>query len=279
VILRPIRDLVVAHRRLVTPRHRQLGFFLPMPFPNPTYKIDAADFDGTNDYMRRVGGLTGAADSKSGIFSVWVRFDSIPALGRIFCGNTTLGGGSATNQVRSAITGSGGAVQFLAADAGGTVATLQLPSATTFTAGATWHHLLWAWDVAVPMRQFYLDGVSDISGEASTNTTLDFTSADWGIAANCDGSSKSSICLADLYFAPGQVLDISVAANLRKFISATGKPVNVGADGSVPTGTAPIVFLHLDKGAAASAFATNRGTGGDFTITGSLDIASTSPSD
>jgi hypothetical protein len=39
------------------------------------------------------------------------------------------------------------------------------------------------------------------------------------------------------------------------------------------------MYHHLDNGEAVANFATNRGTGGNFTITGTLDTASTSPSD
>ena len=84
---------------------------------------------------------------------------------------------------------------------------------------------------------------------------------------------------AEVSFAFGQSLDFSIVSNRRKFLSAGGKPVFLGADGSLPTGTAPIIYQHLDDGEAVANFATNRGTGGDFTITGTLDTGSTSPSD
>jgi hypothetical protein len=54
-----------------------------------------------------------------------------------------------------------------------------------------------------------------------------------------------------------------------------GKPVNLGTNGQTPTGTIPAMFFSGD----ASGFPTNQGTGGAFTLTGSLTNASTSPSD
>ena len=74
--------------------------------------------------------------------------------------------------------------------------------------------------------------------------------------------------LAEVYFAPGQYLYFSIASNRRKFISRTGKPVHLGTTGMLPTGTAPLVYHHLDDAEAVANFATNRGTGGNFTITG-----------
>ncbi len=81
--------------------------------------------------------------------------------------------------------------------------------------------------------------------------------------------------LADLWVAPG--VDISEGidgitipeATRRLFISAEGKPVD-------PSGfPASAVLLS----GTASTFATNQGSGGTFTTTGTLTNASTSPSD
>lgn len=81
------------------------------------------------------------------------------------------------------------------------------------------------------------------------------------------------------WIAPGVSLldgggDIPLATR-RKFINGSGKPVYLGANGELPTGVAPAVFL---SGNAAS-FGTNQGTGGSFVTTGTLTNASTSPSD
>lgn len=73
--------------------------------------------------------------------------------------------------------------------------------------------------------------------------------------------------------------NITVKANRRKFISANGKPVFLGTDGSKPTGTPPIVFLSQQRNDTPNTFNINRGTGGDFTITGTLTESTTSPSD
>jgi len=83
------------------------------------------------------------------------------------------------------------------------------------------------------------------------------------------GSNISDI--ADFYVAIGQFLDLSNPANIAKFI-ADGKPVDLGADGSLPTGTAPTIFFSGN----ASSFTTNKGTGGAFTLTGELTDADAS---
>jgi hypothetical protein len=68
-------------------------------------------------------------------------------------------------------------------------------------------------------------------------------------------------------------------ANLDKFIDATLKPVPLGADGSTPTGTAPVIFCHRDAGDAAATFATNLGTGGALTLEGVLTDPVDNPGD
>lgn len=79
--------------------------------------------------------------------------------------------------------------------------------------------------------------------------------------------------MADFWFAPGVFIDFSVEANRRKFIDAVGRPVDLGTDGSIPTGTAPAIFFTGN----ASTFGTNVGTGGTFATTGTLTNATTAP--
>lgn len=81
--------------------------------------------------------------------------------------------------------------------------------------------------------------------------------------------------MADFWCAPGVFIDFDVEANRRKFIDDSGKPVYLGANGEIPTGTSPSVFFSGD----ATTFGNNLGTGGTFTAAGSLTDASTSPSD
>lgn len=47
---------------------------------------------------------------------------------------------------------------------------------------------------------------------------------------------------------------------------------DLGTYGEQPFGAKPAIFLSVRKGEAASAFAMNRGYGGDFTISGALDL-------
>lgn len=241
------------------------------------FSVAAADFDGTNDYMRRVGGLTGAADSKSGIFSLWIRLDAANGVENdFFMGTTTLAGSDFKFFVIRTSAGSLLLRSFTSASA----EVVQLVS-NNFLGSASWRHILGSWDesVGASARHLYIDDVSDLDFSNGSNANSDLTLGDWSVGAEPTGSFKLDGALAELYFAPGQYLDFSVEANRRKFRTASGKPAQLGNDGSLPTSSSPLVYLSLRNGEAATSFASNRGTGGDFTITGTLTVSSDSPSD
>lgn len=247
-------------------------------YSNPMRVVDGADFDFTNDFLRREGQLTGLADSKSGIFSCWVRTDT-DGVSQFLLAT----GGLATARLSVIKAGTNLFIITAANDIGNPI--LSLRTTTSYTAGATWRHLLASWKLDVALaRRFYVNDVDDTNAPTFTDGTIDYTDdasgGSWGVGANwVSGASKFDGGMAELYFAPGQYLDFSLVANRRKFISASGKPVHLGSDGSLPTGIAPIIYLHLDDAETADNFATNRGTGGGFTNQSTLVTTSTSPSD
>ena len=241
----------------------------------PMRVVDSADFDGTNDYMTRGGALNGAANSKTGIVSFWFRNDGGTGI-RNFFEHAGQGGLSF---------GLDGGNSFFAdgeLDDANDVMGLY-SGATTYGASSTWHHVLFSWDLTDggTSRRLYIDDVNVQSGGGLwSNSNINWaTATDWFVGADSAGASKFNGAIAELYLAPGQFLDFSIVANRRKFITADGKPVHLGTTGALPTGTAPLVYHHIDDGEAVANFATNRGTGGNFSITGTLDTGSTSPSD
>lgn len=238
------------------------------------FQTDAADFDGTNDNATRGATLTGIADGKAGSLSAWVRLDGGNSSEmRIFTNATTVGGATTRFIFTRSTTDK---FQVRARDSGGTDVLL-INTSNSYTSGATWLNVLISWDLAANASNLYVNNTSDQSVTTRSNTNIDYTVADWGIGANPDGSAKFDGCIAELWFTTTYI-DFSSESNRRKFISATGKPVDLGANGSTPTGSQPLVYQRVAKGAAASTFATNLGTGGNFSITGSLDVCSTSPS-
>lgn len=243
---------------------------------NPPLRVcDGAFFDGTNDWLSRAGTLSGAADSKSGIASFWYRSGSDAATNRTIFSSDIGGPKLGLNRT------SGGLMSISGRNAAGTLILSGTSTNTVLIAGG-WKHILFSWDLAAAALSCYFSDVAEtLTSVTTTNDTLNYAEAtgNTGVGAASTGAGKCFCDLADVYIAYGKFLDLSLVANRRKFISASGKPVHLGTDGSLPTGTAPIVYTHIDDGEAVANFGTNRGTGGNFTVNGTLTTSSSSPSD
>ncbi|HXJ61893.1 MAG TPA: hypothetical protein VNU68_35085 [Verrucomicrobiae bacterium] len=83
--------------------------------------------------------------------------------------------------------------------------------------------------------------------------------------------------VADLWFGQtGDFVDLTVEANRRNFISATGGARFLGVTGENPFGVTPPLFLTRDG--AATTFTVNNGRGGPFSISsGTLGDPATNP--
>jgi hypothetical protein len=79
--------------------------------------------------------------------------------------------------------------------------------------------------------------------------------------------------LADFWLDYGTYIDFSSATLREKFISANGMPMYLGADGSLPTGSSPEVFLSGDT----ADWHLNKGTGGGFVENGELTESLSQP--
>ena len=237
--------------------------------------VDGADFDGTNDYMLRGADLTSIANSKTGIVSVWVRLDGGDGTQLAIMDNAA----SLVTPRFYVVRNASNKFEVVGRSTIDSLALWRL-TVNTYTASSTWRHVLCSWDLSTGSKHLYVNDVSDDAVISTVNIDIDYGLGNFGVGATpYDNSQKFNGCIAELYFAPGQYLDFSAVANRRKFISSGGRPVHLGSDGSLPTGTAPILYQRLSDGEAVANFATNRGTGGNLSITGSLDTASTSPSD
>jgi len=229
------------------------------------YFANAVLFDGTNDYLTRGAELTGNADGKSGIVSVWI--------------DPT--GGDGVTQYYFFNSGGHFALQKLAANtiniSGYTSAAsliLNLTTTTTKVAADGWFHLLASWDLAAGFNKMYWNDTDVTAGTTTTDNTIDYTRGDIAIAADISGGSKNTGNIADFYLNVATSLDITQTDIRRRFRTAAGKPADLGPTGAIPTGTAPIIFLS----GPTSAWHTNKGTGGGLTLTGTLTDAATSPS-
>lgn len=236
----------------------------------PLITANAVTFDGSNDVVTRGAALTGGADNSRGIFSCWIYRSGSGATQRIFA---TAGGFVFFEFDFS------NRLSITLVNAAGTVS-LSFVSTSAISSGA-WHSLVISWDTNFSagnkLFHCYLDD-SSVAGtkiDAGAAFNVAYEKTNWSVGATDFPSQYLNGRLSEVYFAMGQYLDFSVTANRRKFLSATNKPVSLGSDGSLPTSVQPTVYLN--NGAAT--FGTNKGSGGNFTITGTLDTSPTSPSD
>jgi hypothetical protein len=228
--------------------------------PVAAYVAQGVRFDGTNDWLSRASPLSGVVDGQLGILSFWFKMMGGDGSVQIFLEDGSISGAlqffrNGSNQLNVTV----GAIG-------------QVTSTSTFVAGMGWKHALAAWNAASLSMRLYIQDVSEHSITAAGGTA-DYTHTDFFIGARSGGSLILNAEVAEFYFNTAEFLDISVAANRRKFISAGGAPVNLGADGSTPTGNAPAIYL---SGPVAT-WHTNDGSGGGFTVTGALTAASSNP--
>lgn len=240
------------------------------------YVATGSDYDGTNDYARRLADLTGMADGKAGIISVWIRIDGEDQTDtenrNILCTSNSPGltvGFVLAHQRMSFRTFN------IMGITSGAENCFNFKTKTAYGVSQIWRHFLASWNCAVVgARHLYMNDVNDLVVLDFQDRTIDYTKDDWRVATSWSvaGEEKFDGCISELFF-HNTYLDLSVEANRRKFIGADGRPVDLGADGSTPLGVQPL--LYVPNGDPS----TNAGSGGNFTITGSLTSASTSPSD
>lgn len=236
--------------------------------------VDAADFAGGSNYLLRSSAFSGQASSKACMGSLWLHFDSIQT--SIF---VAIDGTEFVFQ----IVYSAPDLHFIANDgAGNTIC--WIAGDTDVVTGAWLHYLFSMNHDGSAHHHVYINDTASMNVHTShTGSSIGFAGMDdirvADDSVNPDAISNFEGGMAEFYFAPGQYLDFSVEANRRKFITADGKPANLGADGSAPTGTVPLIYLRLADGETANNFATNRSGAGNMTVTGSLTTFANSPSD
>lgn len=230
-----------------------------------SYAANAVTFDGTADYLELNGGPTTFVSSKQLTASFWFRRN----------------GGNGANQVFVRGSGNDFRIRFetsnlisITGDNAGGTTVLSLLTAAAIT-DTNWHHALVSVDLATAAAHLYIDDASALAGGPTlTNDFVDYPGT-LTIGAVAGPSDPFNGDMADVWVDTGTYIDFSVAANRREFISAAGKPVDLGADGSAPTGSAPDIFFS----GATAGWHTNKGTGTGFTEFGALTDAATSPSD
>lgn len=231
--------------------------------PAPAFTARGANFNGSTWYGSTSVSVPAGA---SGMASCWLRQTTTWAAGvRIF--TITVG----TTAVFEIYSGSAGRMTTRVNNDTGTdtISLFAAAGSTQFVADR-WYHFAVTWTAT--SAKIYVDGVlqttlSYASLDANGNTLTRFILG----ASNTGGSSAWTGDIGHLWISPTQMLDLSVSANMLKFLNGKN-PVDLGGSGQTPTGTAP-EWYYDGTGAAWS----NKGTAGDVTLYGTLSASSDAP--
>ena len=228
------------------------------------YSPGSVVFSGT-PYITRGADLTGIADGNTGLISAWVKFGSDGS-------SEYLWGATTDNNEIQVYRRSDNTLWVNIQDTGNN-GDLFLKTSETITVASGWTHLLISWDVSAGYSDIYInDSQSSLSLDTTTSGGLDYTHSNHNFFASDSGDSSEVFNgeAADFWLTVNQTrFELTTESNRRKFINRYGYAVDLGSDGSTPTGTAPLVFFHLDRGEAATAFFANAGTGGTTSLSSS----------
>ena len=227
----------------------------------------AVSFDGTNDYLRRTAALSGVSDGPSGTISMWVRItgNDTQTLQYIF----DQGALFRFYRYGNAVTPTSWRKKLgITLQASGPASRISYISGLELNLNV-WNHVLISWNTANSIEVYFndvLDSSPVLYSVTAGNINYDFAMV---IGATTGLVSKLAADTAEIWMDLTTKIDFTVEANRRKFITGSGRPARLGANGELPTGSSPTIYL---KG-PASDWGTNYGTGGNFTVTGAFTDA------
>lgn len=229
------------------------------PIRTGTTTIPMVNFDGTNDYLTVTDGTLGQTDSEQFTISFWCRSGEDGAEHYIL-------NGSGSNAYTVAFRTSNKLSVYLRNTSVTNV--LIIDSTTTFTEADGLMHIVVSVDMANNTYAGYKNG-SAISWTETTNSgtgNVNWTDTTLGIGRRVNTSTDEYKGDIGQFYFTQEYLDLTVASNLAKFIDALGNPVDLGSNGSTPTGNRPLIYLNN----TTSTWQNNLGSGGNFTENGAL---------
>ena len=232
----------------------------------PLVNYGGHGFDGTTDYLDS-NALTGIADGKKGTIVMLVRFGLASGVAEFLMHSTS---GIFTFQRAST-----GAIQVIAKNSAASTILNVFDTANTALDAAGTYAIMISWDLATAgsLKCYVNDEEQTMTETTFTNDTIDYTVGEYGLFGAVSGASYFNGDAYVVWFDPTQNLDFSDAAVRRKFFDTNKRPVFMGRQGELVTGTAPGLFLAYDDYAS---WARNRGTfTGTFTDNGTPSAATT----
>ena len=136
-----------------------------------------------------------------------------------------------------------------------------------------WHILMFSADTAsTSTRDFYLDGSvpSTVNWRTYTNSAANLSAVVTAGIGNDSSGNYYDGDLSHLYIVQDYI-DLSQEANRNKFVDQLGYPRDLTQqieDGDIPN---PLIYMKFDD---ITALGTNSGTGGNFTVNGTVTAGS-----
>ncbi len=221
------------------------------------FQARSATFDGTDYYAS---GSVAVPAGAIGMASLWLRNTQTTwnvSTARIFhwrIGSTVV--------LELSTASSGRLTMRVNNDTATDTVTFYAAAGNTQFATNTWYHVLASWGGG--KWDVYVNGVLMVSTAITTVDMAGQSLTQVGVGATSTGSGQWTGDLGHFYLNLAETLDFSVAANRAKF-AVGGQPVNLGANGELPTGNVPAYYYD----GAAPAFS-NQGSAGNVTLTGAL---------
>ena len=128
-----------------------------------------------------------------------------------------------------------------------------------------WNHWMGSWNGT--SGHIYINGTSYTPSYLSSGTIpwssglIDMRVGGTSVYTPFNGS-MAEFYLDDAY------IDLSQASNRAKFYDSDNLPVDLGDDGSNPTGSQPLVYFKLNYNDGVSNLGNNLGSAGNYTVTG-----------
>lgn len=222
-----------------------------------SYEAYGVDWNNGN-FIQKTSALSG--NNSAFTISTWFFYDNTSNGGYMYQHqqNGQFGGVFDAVEFRTA---AGGDINFALNSNGGS-GLMTCNTAAGVADRGSWNHFIASWNGTT--SKCYVNGVSQ--NTTTANGTFPWTSGlrQYRVGGSVNSTSFNG-AMAE-FFLDNTYIDLTQASNRSKFYSSQNLPVDLGADGSGPTGAAPLAYFKLNFSNGTANLGDNLGTGGDFTV-------------